>query len=97
MNDTAVATQGLELLKGAKLPEGMYAVGEFRGFDSRESKGNMYFKIKVLLGDTVMKLDVKPDMVQKLQDLQSGAKVVVRYYKFVGRFGENLVTTDVIR
>jgi hypothetical protein len=91
--EMAVKLDGLEALQGLDLPEGKFAVGEYRGYDERESNGKMYYKLKLLVGDNVLKFDIKPDQVINITqaNFALGQKIVVKYYDFQGKFGTNSV------
>lgn len=81
---------GLEVLKNVKLPHGLMIVGEFRGIEQRESKGNTYYKLKVLLGDYVEKFDIKPEQYGEVKNTPIGKHIVVSYYKFPSKFDRNI-------
>lgn len=89
-------TNDLVKLKGLGLGHGQILIGEFRGIEMNESNGKQYFKVKVLVGDFVKKLDVnKPELRAPITNYEIGKAVGVRYYEFTGRFGVNLVATAV--
>jgi hypothetical protein len=86
---------GLDRLKGAKLDEGLFCVGEYRGYEDRESGGKIYYKLKCLVRDITKKFDIKAEDIIKLNGLEKGKQVIIQYYEFTGKFGVNYVCNGV--
>lgn len=98
MSEQQVVKNPFEVLKGLNVPDGLLAIGEYRGYEERDSKGTMYYKVKLLIGDNVKKFDIKPDQLLNLQglNLKNGSKMLVSYYEFNGRFGTNSVLVSYV-
>jgi hypothetical protein len=91
MNEQNVGIQGL---KGVKLPEGLYIIGEYRGVEEKTgNNGTTYYKLKVLNGDYMQKYDIKPEMSGELKNVPSGKTIIVRYYQFPSKFDRNIMNT----
>ncbi|MCG7218219.1 hypothetical protein MF069_36585 [Paenibacillus mucilaginosus] len=66
------------------MKDGLYAVGEFLGVDSREKDGKYYYTLKLLVNDFVMKLDLRDGADQEVQkNYVRNDKLLVGYYEFV--------------
>jgi hypothetical protein len=91
---TAQQQQGIDM---NKLAPGLYCLGEYLGIEERESKGKMYYKMKLLVGDLTKKFDIKPDEVIRLRNTNPArmALAFVSYYEFTGQFGTNSVLNTV--
>lgn len=96
MAEKVAAPNVFDALKGLDLPEGKFAVGEYRGYDERESKGKMYYKVKLLVRDTVLKFDIKPDQVLQIsqEQIKTGQRMLVSYYDFQSQYGTNSVLSS---
>jgi hypothetical protein len=78
---------------GVKLGEGLYAVGEYRGFTSRPVGDKTYYQVKVLIADEVKKFDVRQEFIELVKTLSERSMMIVSYYIFKRETFSNSVLT----
>jgi hypothetical protein len=78
---------------GVKLGEGLYAVGEYRGYTDRVVGDKTYYQAKVLIGDEVKKFDVKAEFLQQVKSLTERTNLIVQYYVFKRENFSNSILT----
>ncbi|MNP86289.1 hypothetical protein D3C76_1864370 [compost metagenome] len=54
----------------------------------------MYYKLKLLIGDVVMKFDINIEKYQALKATPKARKMLVKYYTFSGRYGLNHICLE---
>jgi hypothetical protein len=67
---------------GVKLGEGLYAVGEFRGYTDRVVGDKTYYQAKVIIGDEVKKFDVKAEFLEQVKALSARTNLIIQYYVY---------------
>lgn len=78
---------------GVKLGEGLYAVGEYRGYSSRVVGDKTYYQAKVLINDEVKRFDVRDNFLELVKSLTERSNVIVNYYVFKRETFSNSVLT----
>lgn len=73
------------------MSEGLYMVGEYRGVTERESNGKVYYKLNVLCGDSMYKLDIKPEMLDAANKFKKAQPLLVQYFEWASKFGINKI------